>query len=80
METMPSSPIRQAWWNRSGPISPCSKSDRKIPSTRRPNSLARLVLRAKRQLAEILAVAHEDVEVVKLHPVIMPARVQAIEI
>jgi hypothetical protein len=30
--------IRQAWRNRSGPISPCSKSDRKIPSTRRASS------------------------------------------
>ena len=44
-ETMPSSPIRQAWRNRSRPISPCSKSLRKIPSTRRASSRERLALR-----------------------------------
>jgi hypothetical protein len=27
-ETKPSSPIRQAWRNRSGPISPCISADR----------------------------------------------------
>src|SRR6476660_10199322 len=33
------------WRNRSGPISPCSKSLRKIPSTRRASSRQRLALR-----------------------------------
>jgi hypothetical protein len=59
------------------PISPCSKSDRKVPSTRRASSLARLAHR-QRQLAEILAVADQDIEGVELD--LVPARVQAVEV
>ena len=44
-ETKPSKPKLQAARNRSAPISPCSKSLTKMPSGRRANSRARLVLR-----------------------------------
>ena len=57
-------------------ISPCSKSDRKMPSTRRASSRAS----DERQPAEILAVAHQDIERVELHLGIVPARVQAVEV
>lgn len=45
LETNPSRPSRHAWRKRSGPISPSSKSDRKMPSTRRANSRDMFVLR-----------------------------------
>ena len=44
-DTKPSRPIRQACRNRSGPISPCSKSARKMPLTRLAKSRASLFLR-----------------------------------
>src|SRR4029077_12399677 len=43
-ETSPSEPNSQALRNRSGPFSPCSKSLTKMPSGRRANSRARLLL------------------------------------
>ena len=46
LETKPSRPIRQAC--RNSPISPRSKSEMKIPSTRRANSRARFVFRIVR--------------------------------
>ena len=67
LETKPSRPSRQAWRNRSGPISPCSKSLRKIRSTRRASSRERLALRIDSgRPAEILAIAYQDVEGVEL--------------
>jgi hypothetical protein len=52
-----------------------------MPSTRRASSRDRFALpHAERQPAEIFAVAHEDVEGVELHLMIVPARMQAVEI
>ena len=54
---------------------------RKMPSTRRASSRARLVLRIDSgSLRMILAVAHQHVEGVELHLVIVLARVQAVEV
>jgi hypothetical protein len=76
LETRPSKPSKQACRNRSGPISPCSKSERNIPSTRRATRLPH----AERQPAEILAVADQAIEGVELDLMVVPARVQAVEI
>jgi hypothetical protein len=78
---MPSNPIRQACRNRSGPISPCSKSLRNMPSTRRANSRAKLIAHRQRQPPKILAVTHQDVEGVNLdlmivHPVVQPVEIR----
>ena len=44
-DTKPTRPSRQAWRNRSGPISPCSKSLRKMPSTRWTRNRERFAFR-----------------------------------
>ena len=52
-----------------------------MPSTRRASSRARLVLRIdQRQLAQIVAVAHQHVEGVELDLGIVLAAVQAVEV
>ena len=52
-----------------------------MPSTRRASSRATLALHgAQRQPADVLAVADQNIEGVELHLVIVPARVQPVEI
>ena len=78
---MPSSPIRQACRNRSGPISPCSKSDEEDPvDTARQQPREVGLAHRERQLAEILAVADQAIEGVELDLGIVLARMQAVEI
>ena len=51
-----------------------------MPSTRRASSRARLVLRSDRELAKIVAVADQHVERIELQLVVVPARMQPIEV
>jgi hypothetical protein len=63
LETIPSSPIREARRNRSGPISPCSnvaKWDGIDAARQQPRQVG--LAQRQRQLAEILAVADQHVE------------------
>ena len=66
---------------RSGPIAPCSKSLRKMPSTRRASSRDRFALRMLRgSLRRSSPSLTRHIERVELHLGIVPARVQAVEI
>ena len=81
LETNPSSPIRQAWRNRSGPISPCSNGARWMPSTRRASSRAGWSCASDSgSLPEILAVADQHVEGVELDLGIVLAAMQPVEV
>jgi hypothetical protein len=75
---MPSRPGRQAC--RSGPISPCSKSDRKLPSTRRVSSRARFALRIDSGSLRRSSPSLTDVEGVELDLMIVLPTVQPVEI
>jgi hypothetical protein len=62
-------------------MSPCSRSDRKIPSTRRAKQPGEARLsHAQRKLAEILTVADEEVEGVQHDLIVMLSGVQPVEI
>ena len=72
-------PIRQAWRNRSGPSLPARSQEDAIDAARQDPGEVRLA-HAERQLADVLAVADQDVERIELHFIIVPARVLAVEI
>ena len=67
----------QAARNRSGPISPCSKSLTKMP--RQQTGQVGLA-HGQRQLPQIVTIKRENIEGVQLHFVVMPAGMQPIEI
>jgi hypothetical protein len=60
--------------NSSWPMSPCSYSAMKMPSTRRLSSRVRLALAQRERLrAVILTVAGEHIEGIELRPLVVPA-------
>jgi hypothetical protein len=76
LDTEPSRPNSQALRNRSGPISPSSNSFR--PPRQQACQIG--LAHGERQFPQILAIERENVEHVELNLVIMPARMQAVEI
>ena len=72
--------MRQAAWNRSGPISPLEGRNGDAVWPARQKTLKVRLAEVKRQTAEIVAAYREHIEGVELHLVVVLARVQRVEI